>query len=68
MEVSLDTALSLAPLIPEGVVAVAESGIKAAGDLRTLREAGYHAFLIGERLMGAPDPGGALRKLLEESA
>ncbi len=65
MEVSLDTALSLAPAFPDGMVAVAESGIRSGEDLRVLREAGYAAFLIGERLMGAPDPGQALRELLE---
>jgi len=68
MEVSLETALSLAPAIPAGVVAVAESGIHDRDDLRRLRDAGFGAFLIGERLMGAPDPGQALRELLEESA
>ena len=30
-----------------------------------LREAGFDAFLVGERLMAAPDPGEALRRLLE---
>jgi len=68
MEVSLETALSLAPSIPAGVLAVAESGIHDRGDLRRLQEAGYGAFLVGERLMGAPDPGRALTELLEGSA
>jgi indole-3-glycerol phosphate synthase len=67
LEVSLETALSLATAIPEGVVTVAESGIRTGGDIRRLREAGFDAFLIGERLMGAPDPGQALRSLLEEA-
>jgi indole-3-glycerol phosphate synthase len=68
MEVSLDTALSLASAIPDDVVAVAESGIRTADDLRRLRDGGFGAFLIGERLMEEPDPGQALRELLEESA
>jgi indole-3-glycerol phosphate synthase len=68
MEVSLNTALSLAPALPEGVVAVAESGIRSGEDVRRLREAGFSAFLIGESLMSAPDPGAALRSLLEASA
>jgi indole-3-glycerol phosphate synthase len=67
LEVSLETALSLATAIPEGVVSVAESGIRTGDDIRRLREAGFDAFLIGERLMGAPDPGQALRSLLEEA-
>jgi len=68
LEVSLDTAVSLSPAIPDDVVAVAESGIRTGDDIRRLREAGFAAFLIGERLMSAPDPGAALRSLLEESA
>jgi indole-3-glycerol phosphate synthase len=68
MEVSLQTALSLASALPEGVVAVAESGIRSGEDVRRLRGAGFNAFLVGESLMGAPDPGSALRSLLEASA
>jgi indole-3-glycerol phosphate synthase len=68
MEVSLDTALSLSSAIPDGVVRVAESGIRSGDDVRRLREAGFDAFLVGERLMSAPDPGPALRSLIEESA
>jgi indole-3-glycerol phosphate synthase len=67
LAVSLETATSLAPRIPDAVVAVAESGIKTGGDLRRLREAGYDAFLVGEHLMSAPDPGAALRALIEEA-
>ncbi|MCG6920721.1 MAG: indole-3-glycerol phosphate synthase TrpC [Acidobacteria bacterium] len=68
MEVSLETAISLSSAIPGGVVKVAESGIRTGEDVRRLREAGFDALLIGERLMSAPDPGGALRSLIEESA
>jgi indole-3-glycerol phosphate synthase len=68
MEVSLDTALSLAPALPTEVVAIAESGIRSGDDVRRLRQAGFSAFLIGETLMGAPDPGAALRSLLEASS
>jgi hypothetical protein len=34
--------------------------------LRQLRDAGYHAFLIGESLMYADSPGEKLRELLSE--
>jgi indole-3-glycerol phosphate synthase len=63
--VNLNTAFRLAKTIPPGTVAVAESGIASAGDIAELRSAGYHAFLIGEWLMKAGFPGGALRRLLE---
>ena len=54
-------------LIPERVVAVAESGLKTGDDLRRLQGAGYDAFLIGERFMTARDPGGALADLLRDA-
>ena len=42
--------------IPSGCVAVAESGIRSAGDIRHLRAIGYQAFLVGEWLMSQGDP------------
>jgi indole-3-glycerol phosphate synthase len=63
-EVSLDVSLKLAPIIPKGVVAVAESGIRTPEDLRRLSAAGYRGFLVGEHLMRAPSPGAALAELL----
>jgi len=53
----------LAPRLPDGTVAVAESGLRDAADLTRLQRAGYHAFLVGERLIVQPDPGAALRAL-----
>ena len=50
--------------MPPDVVAVSESGLRTPDDLARLRQRGYRAFLIGERLMTAPDPGSALRELL----
>jgi indole-3-glycerol phosphate synthase len=68
LAVSPLTALSLASSIPDDVVAVAESGIRSSADLVRLRAAGFDAFLVGERLMTAPEPGEALRQLLEEAS
>ncbi len=59
----LETAERLRPLIPAGRVTVAESGIETAADIRRLHAAGYDAFLVGESLMRASDPGAALRVL-----
>lgn len=64
LEVRLETALDLALLIPDDVVAVAESGIRTGAEIQLLRQAGYDAFLVGERLMRAPDPGEALGELI----
>jgi len=62
-EVSLETSLRLAEHIPDGVVRVSESGIHDAGDIATLRAAGFTAFLVGEHLMKSDDPSAALRVL-----
>ena len=66
-EVNLETAFRLAGKIPDGCLAVAESGIRSGADLARLRAAGYEAFLIGESLMKATHPGEALAQLLEEA-
>jgi indole-3-glycerol phosphate synthase len=65
-EVNLETSLRLASQLPPNAVHVAESGIHTAAHLRRLREAGFHACLIGESLMLQPDPGAALNALLHD--
>jgi indole-3-glycerol phosphate synthase len=64
-KVDLQTAFALVEKIPVGVIRVAESGIHSADDLVRLRAAGYDAFLVGESLMRAASPGGALRELMK---
>jgi indole-3-glycerol phosphate synthase len=63
-ETRLDTTEELAPLVPPGVLLVAESGIHRPADVRRMCVAGAHAVLVGEAFMAAPDPGAALRELL----
>lgn len=53
--------------LPEGVVKVAESGIKTPEDVRKLKEAGFDAFLIGEAFMSDPDHGNRLSDFLSEN-
>ena len=62
---AVDTAraVRLAPLMPDGVVRVAESGIVGPADARVLAEAGYHAVLVGESLVTADDPRRAVAAL-----
>jgi indole-3-glycerol phosphate synthase len=62
-EVDRDLAGRLAPSIPGGVVKVAESGVRDAGDVAGLARAGYDAVLVGESLVTAPDPAAAVRAL-----
>jgi indole-3-glycerol phosphate synthase len=66
-EVSADTLWDLAPKIPGRVLRIAESGISQGSEIRDLYNAGYQAFLIGETLMRAEDPGRKLQTLLEEA-
>jgi indole-3-glycerol phosphate synthase len=62
-EVKLETTLSLMELVPPGKLLVTESGILAATDVKRMRDAGVHAFLVGEAFMRADDPGTALQAL-----
>lgn len=62
-EIDMERARLLMPLIPPGVTVVAASGLKTRSDLARLEEAGIRAFLIGETLVKAADPGAALREL-----
>ena len=64
LAVDTDVSRAAVDLIPDDIVAVAESGLKAGNDLRDLKRAGYDAFLIGERFMTSSDPGDALAELL----
>jgi indole-3-glycerol phosphate synthase len=63
-EVTLDTSLRLAERIPAGILKVSESGIGLPADVRRLAAAGFDAFLVGERLMTAPNRVEALRALM----
>ena len=62
-DVSLETTLGLLNQVPEGRVVVTESGISTAADVKRLRDANVHAFLVGEAFMRAEDPGVALEAL-----
>ena len=62
-DVSLDTTLALRGRVPPDRLLVAESGIRTREDVARLRGAGLQAFLVGEALMRAPDPGAALQAL-----
>ena len=61
--VNLATFGRLRPLLPEGTVAVAESGVHTATDVRRLAAAGADAILVGEALVTAPDVAAKVREL-----
>jgi indole-3-glycerol phosphate synthase len=60
----ISTSIALARDLPSGLTLVSESGIRSRDEISRLREAGFHAVLIGEELMRADDEGAALRDLI----
>lgn len=54
----------LIPRIPEGVIKVAESGISTRNEVINLENLGVNAILVGETLVRAKSPGGAIKELL----
>jgi indole-3-glycerol phosphate synthase len=64
-EVTLDTTLGLLPRIPAERLVVTESGIMVPDDVKRMREANVHAFLVGEAFMRASSPGAELRRLFD---
>ena len=61
--VDVHNAERLRKLVPDGILFVAESGIRSAEDVRLMREAGADACLVGETLMRSPDKAAMLRSL-----
>jgi indole-3-glycerol phosphate synthase len=64
-DVSIETTLDLLSQVPADRLLVTESGILARADVQRLRDAGVHAFLVGEAFMRASDPGAALGELFQ---
>jgi len=62
--VDLGASERLAGQIADGVLRVAESGIKTRADVDRLRAAGFDAFLVGESLLRQNDRAAAVRELV----
>ena len=62
-EVSIQTTLDLQKSVPADRLLVTESGIGSREDVKAMRDAGIHGFLVGEAFMRAKEPGEALAKL-----
>jgi indole-3-glycerol phosphate synthase len=62
-ETTLNTTLSLLPRLPSEKLVITESGILNQDDVKRMRDADVHAFLVGEAFMRAPDPGIELSRL-----
>jgi indole-3-glycerol phosphate synthase len=64
LKIDLQTAIDLAPQVPPERFLIAESGIRDAGDVRRLIEAGLQCYLVGESLMRQDDVAQAVRDLI----
>lgn len=64
--VSLETSHRLLEKIPADMTRISESGLKTAEDIVTLKRAGFHGFLIGERFMTSSQPERACAHLIQE--
>lgn len=62
-DMNMNLSYDLIPLIPNGKIIVAESGIYEHGQLADLNKAGVDAFLVGESLMRQDNVEEALLKL-----
>jgi indole-3-glycerol phosphate synthase len=56
---------ALAPLLPAGWPAVAESGVAGSSDARRMQQLGYRLALIGTALMACEDPSRLLREIFD---
>jgi indole-3-glycerol phosphate synthase len=68
LEVDPGTFARLRPLLPAGVVAVAESGVRGPADVRAYAEAGADAVLVGEAAVTGASPSESVRALVAAGA
>lgn len=64
-EVSLQTTISLLPLLPKGKIVITESGILNIENVKFMQDHDVNGFLVGEAFMRAADPGVALNALFK---
>jgi indole-3-glycerol phosphate synthase len=62
-ETTLQTTIDLLPRIPPNKLVITESAIMVPEDVKRMRDANVHGFLVGEAFMRAPDPGAELARL-----
>ena len=68
LEVDRGTFERLAPLIPDGVVRVAESGVRGPHDVIEYAKAGANVVLVGETLVTGDDPRSTVADLVAAGA
>ncbi|HSV40956.1 MAG TPA: indole-3-glycerol phosphate synthase TrpC [Nocardioidaceae bacterium] len=68
LEVDRDTFARLRPLVPEGIVTVAESGVRGPHDVLEYAKLGADVVLVGETLVKGDDPRTAVADLVAAGA
>jgi indole-3-glycerol phosphate synthase len=68
LQVDRDTFARLAPLIPDDVVRVAESGVRGPHDVLDYAGQGAHVVLVGETLVTGKEPRSAVADLVAAGA
>jgi indole-3-glycerol phosphate synthase len=68
LEVDRTTFARLAPTVPDGVVKIAESGVRGPHDVMDYARAGADAVLVGETLVTGRDPRSAVADLVAAGA
>jgi indole-3-glycerol phosphate synthase len=64
LEVNRGVFAELAPRVPEGIIKIAESGVRGTHDLLAYAAAGADAVLVGESLVTGKDPRSAVADLV----
>jgi indole-3-glycerol phosphate synthase len=64
LEVDRTVFAQLAPLVPDGIIKIAESGVRGPHDLLAYAAAGADAVLVGESLVTGKDPRSAVADLV----
>jgi indole-3-glycerol phosphate synthase len=64
LDVDTSTFDRLLPQIPDSIIKVAESGINSPAEIKSARNAGADAVLVGEALVRSADPGNTIKSFL----
>lgn len=68
LDVDPETFARVSPVIPSGVLRVAESGIRSAADVVSYAHQGAHAVLVGEALVTGVDPQSTVAEMVAAGA
>jgi indole-3-glycerol phosphate synthase len=65
-QLSIEVSKKLAPLIPQSMVKVSESGIDSVAAILELKQHGYEGFLMGQNFMQHSRPEVAAKEFIDE--